>query len=75
MLFPLVLLERSWSLGTCYRKGNERTIRRATLANAGRRYWGDEEQTRAVMKKDEEGTLWMYTGDEGIMDEEGYLKS
>jgi hypothetical protein len=27
------------------------------------------------MKKDEEGTLWMYTGDEGIMDEEGYLRS
>jgi len=27
------------------------------------------------MKKDKEGTLWMWTGDEGIMDEEGYLKS
>jgi len=27
------------------------------------------------MKKDEEGTLWMWTGDEGIVDEEGYLKS
>lgn len=27
------------------------------------------------MKKDEEGTLWMWTGDEGIMDEEGYLRS
>lgn len=37
-------------------------------------YWGDEEQTRAVMKTDKEGTLWMYTGDEGIMDEEGYLR-
>ncbi|TFK41613.1 hypothetical protein BDQ12DRAFT_678249 [Crucibulum laeve] len=37
-------------------------------------YWGDEAQTKAVMKKDEEGTLWMHTGDEGIMDEEGYLK-
>lgn len=27
------------------------------------------------MKKDEDGTLWMFTGDEGIMDEEGYLRS
>ena len=27
------------------------------------------------MKKDEEGTLWMHTGDEGVMDEEGYVRS
>lgn len=27
------------------------------------------------MKKDKEGTLWMWTGDEGIMDEDGYLRS
>lgn len=38
-------------------------------------YWKDEEQTKCVMKRDAEGTLWMYTGDEGIMDEEGYLRS
>ncbi|TFK71890.1 acetyl-CoA synthetase-like protein [Pluteus cervinus] len=37
-------------------------------------YWEDEEQTRLAMKKDEGGTLWMHTGDEGIMDEEGYLR-
>ncbi|KAF8157017.1 hypothetical protein B0H34DRAFT_783221 [Crassisporium funariophilum] len=37
-------------------------------------YWNDEEQTRSAMKRDEEGTLWMHTGDEGIMDEEGYLR-
>ncbi|KAG5641002.1 hypothetical protein DXG03_006427 [Asterophora parasitica] len=37
-------------------------------------YWEDEEQTQKVMRKDEEGTLWMYTGDEGIMDDEGYLR-
>lgn len=37
-------------------------------------YWDDEAQTKQVMKKDEEGTLWMWTGDEGIMDEEGYVK-
>ncbi|KAJ7770490.1 hypothetical protein B0H16DRAFT_1515636 [Mycena metata] len=37
-------------------------------------YWGDEEQTRQVMRKEEDGTLWMYTGDEGILDDEGYLR-
>ncbi|GLB39151.1 putative AMP-binding enzyme C-terminal domain [Lyophyllum shimeji] len=37
-------------------------------------YWGDEDQTREVMKTDKEGTLWMHTGDEGVMDEEGYLR-
>ncbi|KAJ7695457.1 acyl-CoA synthetase [Mycena rosella] len=36
-------------------------------------YWGDEEQTRQVMRT-EDGTLWMHTGDEGILDEEGYLR-
>ncbi|KAJ7512064.1 hypothetical protein B0H11DRAFT_1949572 [Mycena galericulata] len=38
-------------------------------------YWGDEAQTRQVMKTDpDDGTLWMHTGDEGIMDDEGYLR-
>ena len=39
------------------------------------RYWNDDAQTQAVMKQDENGTLWMHTGDEGIMDEDGYLRS
>ena len=39
------------------------------------RYWEDPEQTASVMKRDEDGTLWMHTGDEGIMDDEGYLRS
>ncbi|KAF8189860.1 hypothetical protein K438DRAFT_1832207 [Mycena galopus ATCC 62051] len=37
-------------------------------------YWGDKEQTEQVMRTDENGTLWMHTGDEGIMDDEGYLR-
>ncbi|KAJ7145339.1 hypothetical protein C8R43DRAFT_890625 [Mycena crocata] len=38
-------------------------------------YWKDEEQTRQVIRPDEDGTLWMRTGDEGILDDEGYLRS
>lgn len=37
-------------------------------------YWEDDAQTAQVMQRDASGTLWMHTGDEGIMDEEGYLK-
>lgn len=33
------------------------------------------EQTRSAMHEDEQGVVWMHTGDEGIMDKEGYLKS
>ncbi|KII91201.1 hypothetical protein PLICRDRAFT_173092 [Plicaturopsis crispa FD-325 SS-3] len=36
-------------------------------------YWQDEEHTKESMRK-EGDTVWMYTGDEGIMDEEGYLR-
>lgn len=41
------------------------------------RYWEDEEQTKKFMRPDpgDESTVWMHTGDEGIMDEEGYLRS
>src|SRR5690606_21510013 len=37
-------------------------------------YWGDAEQTEKVMKKDNDGVLWMHTGDEAVMDEEGYVR-
>ncbi|TFK20517.1 acyl-CoA synthetase [Coprinopsis marcescibilis] len=37
-------------------------------------YWEDPKQTSDAMKKDNEGTLWMHTGDEAIMDEEGYVR-
>ena len=43
--------------------------------NLQKGYWGDEEQTRRVMVKDDKGALWMHTGDEAIMDEDGYLSS
>jgi long-subunit acyl-CoA synthetase (AMP-forming) len=40
------------------------------------RYWQDEENTKQVTSRDEvDGQIWMHTGDEGIMDEEGYLRS
>ena len=49
--------------------------RRHTGLNLCRSYWQDEEQTAKVMQTDDNGTLWMHTGDEAIMDEEGYLRS
>ena len=36
-------------------------------------YWDNEEKTNEVMIRDEEGRLWMITGDEGSMDKDGYL--
>lgn len=40
-----------------------------------RRYWNDEERTREAMPRDSEGTLWMRSGDIGVMDEDGYMTS
>jgi hypothetical protein len=37
-------------------------------------YWDDKEQTDSVMRKDENGTLWMHTGDEAMLDSDGYLR-
>jgi acyl-CoA synthetase (AMP-forming)/AMP-acid ligase II len=37
-------------------------------------YWGDEARTRDVLVPDENGVLWMHTGDEASMDEQGYIK-
>ena len=73
--FPLESQEKFALLDICYRKG--KYCNRVFLNETGRcnRYWEDEVQTKAVMKVDEEGTLWMHTGDEGIMDAEGYLRS
>jgi TBC1 domain family member 8/9 len=36
-------------------------------------YWGQPEKTAEAMIKDEEGKVWMHTGDEAVMDEEGYV--
>ncbi|KAJ1305913.1 hypothetical protein OPQ81_010632 [Rhizoctonia solani] len=37
-------------------------------------YWGSPEHTSSVMKSDEDGNLWMHTGDQAVLDHEGYLK-
>lgn len=37
-------------------------------------YWRNEEKTREVMKRDANGVLWMHTGDEVVIDEEGYAQ-
>ncbi|KAG9122475.1 hypothetical protein FRC07_001123 [Ceratobasidium sp. 392] len=40
-------------------------------------YWMNPEQTNAVMEQDknEPNILWMHTGDQAVMDREGYLKT
>ncbi|KAL0937269.1 AMP-binding enzyme [Colletotrichum truncatum] len=37
-------------------------------------YWGDEAKTNEVRVKDGEGRVWMHSGDEAVMDEEGYVE-
>lgn len=38
-----------------------------------RGYWRDEAQTAQAMRSDADGRVWMYTGDEGFIDQAGYL--
>ncbi|TDZ74940.1 Acyl-CoA ligase SID4 [Colletotrichum trifolii] len=51
---------------------------RGELAAAGylvmKGYWGDEERTKESRIEDEDGRVWMYSGDEAAMDEEGYVE-
>ncbi|KAJ5864140.1 uncharacterized protein N7529_006056 [Penicillium soppii] len=35
-------------------------------------YWRNEEKTKEVMRRDENGVLWMHTGDEAMIDADGY---
>lgn len=39
-----------------------------------KKYWNAPERTAEVMIPDENGKVWMHTGDEAEMDEEGYIK-
>lgn len=36
-------------------------------------YWGNKAKTDEVLIKDEDGKMWMHTGDEACMDAEGYV--
>ncbi|KAK5015085.1 hypothetical protein LTR60_003043, partial [Cryomyces antarcticus] len=51
---------------------------RGELAVSGylvmKEYWGDAARTAEVMIPDEQGRVWMHTGDEASMDEEGYVR-
>lgn len=35
-------------------------------------YWNNSEKTKEVMRYDEDGILWMHTGDEAVIDKDGY---
>ncbi|MCJ1258792.1 hypothetical protein MMC24_006625 [Lignoscripta atroalba] len=51
---------------------------RGELAVSGylvmKEYWGAPERTAEVMIADDNGKIWMHTGDEGEMDADGYVK-
>lgn len=50
---------------------------RGELAVSGylvmKEYWGNEQKTKEVLVPDESGKMWMHTGDEASMDDEGYV--
>jgi acyl-CoA synthetase (AMP-forming)/AMP-acid ligase II len=37
-------------------------------------YWRNPEKTAEAMRTDENGVLWMHTGDEALFDDEGYCR-
>ena len=37
-------------------------------------YWGDEKKTSEVMVADDDGVMWIHTGDEAAMDADGYVR-
>ena len=37
-------------------------------------YWGDEIKTNDLMVKDSNGKTWLHTGDEAVIDGEGYVQ-
>jgi acyl-CoA synthetase (AMP-forming)/AMP-acid ligase II len=47
------------------------------MATPRTRYWKDEKQTRSAMRwhPGDDANVWMHTGDKGIMDKDGYLRS
>lgn len=51
---------------------------RGELAVAGyslqKGYWNDPVRTAEAMVADKDGKVWMHTGDEAEMDENGYIK-
>ena len=50
---------------------------RGELAVSGylvmKEYWGNPAKTNEVLVRDADGKMWMHTGDEGSMDEDGYV--
>ncbi|MDO4198571.1 MAG: AMP-binding protein [Erysipelotrichaceae bacterium] len=40
---------------------------------AMKRYWDNPEETAQTLRKHDDGLTWVYTGDLGIMDEEGFV--